>query len=87
MPLSKKDAKQIAVLINRVQVSLYLATEANKGGKPWDDYLLWTIAMDEAVIALADQFGIELPNLTHCRERLPQMKAEYAKRPKAAVAA
>lgn len=63
--LTKANARQIALLINQISVAALMINDGYSVS-------VWEESADEAVILLAERFGIELPQLevSQARRRL-----------------
>ena len=73
---SKKSRNTVAVLINEISVAGIMIEEAKKTENEASK-LLWRISKCEAIIELADVWGIELPGLDISRAVLPALETRY----------
>ena len=74
MTISKKAAKRIARLINSAHVAAHMAHNAVHRDRDTAAAIMWMRAEAEAVVSLADEFGIELPTLESARKRVAEVK-------------
>lgn len=76
--LDAKSARRIAALINTISVATNMEQARDENGERTYDFWLWHSDKCRATVALADEFGIELPNLSRDRQYL----ADYPTDPK-----
>lgn len=67
--LDQNVAKEIATVINRMESSWYMRASAIEKSE-WEESARWTLRWAEAVVELADTYGIILPNIDMARERV-----------------
>lgn len=75
--LSKRQAAEIAMLVNAIEVWEMMRRDARADDRQEDAEQACKRA-DEARIELADRFGVELPTLNHSRDRQERRAAEAA---------
>ena len=69
MKLPKKAQKELAVLINRLQVCQIMRHEAVYN-EHWGSLENWQLSEAEATVTLSDTYGIDLPGLDSARDRI-----------------
>jgi hypothetical protein len=80
--VAEGDAARIARLINTLQSAENMLAARDENGERTYDFWLWHTERCTATVTLAEEFGIELVNLSSSREYL----AQYPTDPKYAVA-
>jgi hypothetical protein len=73
---SKKSRNTVAILINEITVATRMIENAIKS-EDENCKLVWRISKYEAIIELADVWGIELPGIENARTYLPALKIRY----------
>tara|TARA_R110000823_G_scaffold261418_1_gene382128 strand:- start:1710 stop:1991 length:282 start_codon:yes stop_codon:yes gene_type:complete len=73
---SKKSRNTVAILINEITVADLMIENAIKNENE-NSKLVWRISKCEAIIGLADVWGIELPGLEISRVVLPELETRY----------
>ena len=69
MKLPKKAQKELAALINSLQVCQIMRHEAMEN-EYWDSLEVWQLSEAETTVTLSDTYGIDLPGLDSARDRI-----------------
>ena len=73
--ISKKASKEIANLINRIQVGTMMRDELKRDGNH-EGAKVWMLEICRSEVALADDYGIPVVAVNHAREILAIADAE-----------